>query len=167
MSLRQSHGRRLYNLQMGGGSDADWRSRQSKKRTATLSKDSSPSKKVNYDYTRPMSYLDKELYKVPGPTKYFKAGHPLTTFTFENTELSPSILQGKNAPHYSIGKQDRGAFNRFVEKTNFGPGPAAYNSLSSLKTVIIRNKPKFQYYNEEGHNASVVRRTIAAQHHVV
>ena len=39
-----------------------------------------------------MSYLDKELFKVPGPTKYFHEGHPLTTFTFENTDLNPSIL---------------------------------------------------------------------------
>ena len=48
-----------------------------------------------------MSYLNKELYKVPGPTNYFQNGHPLTTFTFENCELNPSILQGKNAPQWS------------------------------------------------------------------
>ena len=48
-----------------------------------------------------MSYLDKELAKVPGPTNYFAEGHPLTTFTQENAQLDPSTLQGKNAPAWS------------------------------------------------------------------
>ena len=39
-----------------------------------------------------MSYMNKELYKVPGPTKYFQSGDPLTTFTLENAELDPSVL---------------------------------------------------------------------------
>ena len=47
---------------------------------------------VLLDSLAAMSYLDKEKYKVPGPTNYFKQGHPLTTFTFENDGLSPSIL---------------------------------------------------------------------------
>lgn len=48
-----------------------------------------------------MSYLDKELFKVPGPTNYFNKGHPLTTFTFENADLNPSVMQGKKGPSYS------------------------------------------------------------------
>ena len=66
-----------------------------------------------------------------------------------------------------MGKQEKGTFNKFIEKTNFGPGPAAYNSMKSLKSIVVRNKPKFQYYNEEGHNASLIRRTIAAKQHIL
>lgn len=51
-----------------------------------------------------MSYLNKELDKVPGPTNYFKQGHPLTTFTFENEKMSQCVLQGKNAPQFSYVK---------------------------------------------------------------
>ena len=59
-SLRQSHGRRLYNLHMVGSELNDWRTNQSnksfnkKRKDGTFSKDSSksPSKKINYDYTR-------------------------------------------------------------------------------------------------------------------
>ena len=80
---------------------------------------------------------------MPGPTNYFHDGHPLTTFTLENDGLSPSVLQGKNAPRYSMGKSDRRSLNRLIEKQKQGPGPAAYNSLSSLKSVIQRNKPQF------------------------
>ena len=56
---------------------------------------------MSYDYTRPMSYINKEAAKVPGPTNYFMDGHPLTTFTFENNELNPSVLQGKTSPAWT------------------------------------------------------------------
>ena len=49
-----------------------------------------------------MSYLFSEAFKVPGPTKYFQDGrHPVTTFTFQNHDMSQSVIQGKNAPSYS------------------------------------------------------------------
>jgi len=48
-----------------------------------------------------MSYLNKEAAKVPGPTNYFTDGHPLTTFTFENTDMNPSVIQGKQAPSWT------------------------------------------------------------------
>ena len=59
-SLRQLHGRRLYNLHMVGSEVNDWRTNQSnksfskKRKDGTFSKDSSksPSKKISYDYTR-------------------------------------------------------------------------------------------------------------------
>ena len=54
-------------------------------------------------------------------------------------------------------------FAKYVEQTTFGPGPAAYDSLSSLKNVILRNKPKFQYYTEEGVHNSLIRKTMAAK----
>ena len=56
---------------------------------------------VLYDYTRPMSYFNKEAAKVPGPTNYFKGTNPKTNFAFENAGIDPSVLQGKNAPAFS------------------------------------------------------------------
>ena len=66
-----------------------------------------------------------------------------------------------------MGKQDRDQFARFIEKMNYGPGPAAYNSLTSLKSVITRHKPNFLYYSEKGYNSSVTRRTVAAKKEVI
>ena len=51
--------------------------------------------------TLAMSYLDKELFKVPGPTNYFRLGHPLTTFTEENPDLDQSVKQGKASPAWT------------------------------------------------------------------
>lgn len=62
-----------------------------------------------------------------------------------------------------MGKSDRGQYIKHVENMSYGPGPAAYDSLSSLKNVILRNKPKFQYFTEEGQYNSIIRKTIAAK----
>lgn len=62
-----------------------------------------------------------------------------------------------------MGKQDRDMGSKLVEKTSFGPGPAAYNPLNSLKAVVDKQKPKFQYYMEEGFHSSVLRQTHAAK----
>jgi len=62
-----------------------------------------------------------------------------------------------------MGKQDRSQYVKYIEKISCGPGPAAYDSLASLKNVILRNKPKFGYFTEEGLNSSIIRKTIAAQ----
>ena len=62
-----------------------------------------------------------------------------------------------------MGKQQKNQYVRHVEKTSFGPGPAAYDSLSSLKNVILRHKPNFQYFAEDGAHNSLIRRKIAAK----
>ena len=93
--------------------------------------------------------------------------HPGRKCTLKSRNRSISTCVSLSFCLTSMGKQEKGTFNKFIEKTNFGPGPAAYNSLKSLKNVIIRNKPNFQYYNEEGHNASLIRRTIAAKQHIL
>jgi len=57
-----------------------------------------------------------------------------------------------------MNKQSR---NENTSKTSYGPGPAAYDSLLSLKRGIMRNKPKFAYFTEEGANSALIRKTIA------
>ena len=44
---------------------------------------------------------------------------------------------------FRMGKQQKNQFVKHVQNTTFGPGPAAYDSLSSLKNVILRHKPNF------------------------
>ena len=54
--------------------------------------------------------------------------------------------------------------NKYVEKRTFGPGPAAYDPLTALKTICTRQKPQFQYYAaDSGFHSSVLRQTVAAE----
>ena len=62
-----------------------------------------------------------------------------------------------------MGKQNRNQYIKYLEKTTCGPGPAAYNPLSALKNVVDKEKPKFQYYREDGFHSSVLRQTHAAK----
>ena len=57
-----------------------------------------------------------------------------------------------------MNKQSR---NDETSKTNYGPGPAAYDSLLSLKRGIMRNKPKFAYFTEDGAHSAMIRKSIA------
>ena len=56
-----------------------------------------------------------------------------------------------------MGRQDRNQYSKHVVKTSFGPGPAAYDPLTALKSVVDKVKPKFQYYTEDGFHSSVLR----------
>ena len=62
-----------------------------------------------------------------------------------------------------MGRQDRNQYNKYLVKTSFGPGPAAYDPLTALKSVVDKEKPKFQYYTEDGFHSSVLRQTHAAR----
>lgn len=42
-----------------------------------------------------------------------------------------------------MGKSEKNQFNKYVQKIACGPGPAAYDALNSLKSVCLKNKPKF------------------------
>ena len=97
-----------------------------------------------------MSYLSPEVLKVPGPTYYFGEDSLEAKIIFHDADkkkIVKSVIQGRNFPAYSIGTATR-VDNKAKKIQTATPGPAAYDSLDSFKSMIKKRVPVFQYVND-------------------